>query len=394
MATPYDDEMLKYYYAFKNKQCNRYLHRSHEANFYYCPGDKENPQDLTDAELFLLMPAGEDAQHTWYYVFIRDEEANACWTVEKGKQNKLVDRDFTGDDFQKFAFVPVADDRSYYYILCKGTNHNLFKSHDLMDGHEAIRQKDLHTDDRHRFSLQTRGDVNIPKTEEDPVTNPDDVPTPPAPKEYGDEPSFPERCLIGETLIPFFNVHEDPTSVGPDLVKYQIKNHPYYLYRREQQWRYSSENWKNIPAGERRTETWRWTTGIAESTGKTMQSKTSFTVGAEKGTKATLGLEGLSAESWQSFKVGWEHSLVVTVSENVELWTEKEYEYSVTHEPGQNTTIVVWELTDIWTIVYDPVLSAEFPVETGLLLPKMYPESSVELDNLARSIKAGHLWPG
>lgn len=143
------------------------------------------------------MPAGQDDNYTWYYVFILDEEANACWTIGDNTRDKLQDMEFTGDDYQKFAVIDK--DGSNYHIINKGSGYYLYRSKKKMDAHQPIRQEESPDSDRYKFSFKQLNEVTIPTIPDTPGTDPGELDNPPAPEGYGDIPAFPHS---GDAYIP------------------------------------------------------------------------------------------------------------------------------------------------------------------------------------------------
>lgn len=367
-----NDSRLKNYWAFKNKNSNDYVHRSHQANFYYCV-TKDRPDNTMT---FLLMPAGKDEEYTWYFVFTADPKANPCWTIGTDKKDKLQDGKFNGSDSQRFAFIKVDGQR--YNIFCKGSGMYLYKSKKLMDAHQPIRQSDDPSGkDRFEFEFDKLGEVTIP-TPETPEKDPGQLDDPPKPADYGDLPEFPHEVLVGATLLPFFNVPKDPTAIGPNPINWQITHRPYYIYNRYQQWQYSNNGWINQAEPTQQKFTVTYTEGIEKSQGKQVQEKTSFTIGVDLGTKASLGLEGIGIEASRGFKFQWQKELTVTVCENQTTWSEVTNTYELTFEDAsQGVTYIDWQIYDIWQIVYDKRNRESWDVGTNLRRPEWWPDTAV-----------------
>lgn len=108
--------------------------------------------------------------------------------------------------------------------------------------------------------------------------------------------------------------------------------------------------------------------------GRQVQEKTRFTIGADVGTTAGLSLYGMSVETSRAFKVQWERELTVTVSENLKMWTTKEYSYELKFENGpEGVTYIEWQIYDIWEIVYDSKNGDSWAVGTELRRPEYFP---------------------
>lgn len=364
------DKNLTHYVAFKHD--DSLVHRSHEANFYYLADDSIN-----ETKTFLLMPAGQDDQNTWYYVFTTDPKANECWTMDQS-DDKLQDHAFKGNDYQRFAFVPDGDS---IHIKNKATGQYLFKSDHLMDAHHPIRRAKLPQpgDDMGKFTFKMRSleeAVSIPTLNNTGTVEPGGLARPPAPTAYGDTPSYPAKVLIGEELVPFFMVPSDPTSQG-DLRMWQVNSRPYYVLRREQQWQWDPDVTINmIPNREVDTEV-TVTCGLTKKTVETMETTVGMTFGVSKGTKASVGFEGVNVEASKGFQASFQKSLKVTTT-NESTWSVDVTKSVTTRATSvtQPTTTIPWQLCDLWTIIYDSKNSEDWIVQSELILPLCYPSTA------------------
>lgn len=314
MSDDYDfrkDSKLKHRIALKSD--NGYVHRSHEANFFWYTDIGKTPDDT---ETFLLMPAGKTDGVIWYYFFIADPKVDPCWTIGAKKGDKLSTHPFAGDSNQQFAFEDAGDGK--VYIQNKWSGLYLYRGA-LMDAHHAVRQAPKEDSDKFKFQIKELSQVVMPATANpDDHPQPSDIGNPPYPQQYGDVPLNPDKVLVGETLTPFYMVGSDSACVGYNLRGWQIKNRPYYRLRREQQWQADPSGIINQPDIGKRTDEITETHGIKEQSGKEMQDKTSFMVGVDIGSKSEMGVsfDGITAktETTRAFKMQWQHEVTVTTT--------------------------------------------------------------------------------
>ena len=355
-----NDSNLKYYVHFP-QGTNGNIHRSHEANFYY------TTQDLGVTETFLLMPASQD-NGIWYYVFTTDPQSNACWTLNSSDESeKLEDAAFAGTDYQKFSFENA--DSSHVYILCKGSGKYLYRSDQLMDAHHPIRQSKNKDSSKYFFTVTPRTDmmpVYMPTSAGPQITDSTLLyttrllGTPPFPKSYGDQPAFPAKVFIGETLIPCFQVSEDPSVIGPNLINWQVNYRPYYRYRRDQQFQYAAGSDINIAQGGIQTKTYTYSYGLEKTDSTSLETKTSFLIGYTSNKSATVGTKGVSATASHGFNTQWSRDLTTTISESLTTSENTTVTDSlVVDATNNNVTYIDWQACDIWTIYYDNFTSRQ-----------------------------------
>jgi len=335
---------------------------------------------LGDFETFLLMPAAQDSTRNWYYVFTIASAANGCWTIGTNDGDRLGDSVFTGADNQKFAFEDAGNGK--IHILNKGSGKYLYLSDELYWGYHPIRQSGA-VEVKHLFQLKQRTDmpVSMPAVTGAKVTDPNQLyttallGTPPNPTSLDDYAPPPlAKVLIGETLLPFFNVTVEPEAIG-DLRDWQVKNRPYYRYRREQQ--YQATGSQLIPPGATGTQTFSCTYGVTETTSKTIVEHTGFTFGFNSNHQATMGMKGVSATASHGFSMQWTHEVTTTINESQTESQSGTFTESM-ELPGGTTGVryVAWQVMDIWTIFYGTNVepfSSIIPRDTAL--SRWYPPS-------------------
>lgn len=351
-----NDKNLQYYVRFtymgdKNENTiHRDAHSVMDSNWYWV-SDATGPRNT-----FLLMPAQQDNSGTvWYYVFTTDTESHDCWEIDKDEKDKLRDHSFTGEDNQKFCFEDAGN--GMIHIRNKGTGMYLYRSDDTYESHHPIKQSKDVTSDKHKFKLTFDKPVYMPSTKGAVVTDENALynvtllgPVPVPPK-YNQVPSPPDKVLIGETLLPFFNVSSDPDLIGDNLRKWQVLNRPYYRLRREQQIQVG-EVYNLEPPMEHQT-TWTVQCGMTDEQTDTFVKKTSLQAGFTENRTAGLQFKGISATSSKGFSLQWGIELTVTVSETLSrtgTWSKSD---SFNLNAQEQTTYVVWQACDIWTLFYD-----------------------------------------
>jgi hypothetical protein len=351
-----NDKNLQYYvhitYMGNDDKDNihRDDHPTGDDNYYWVEGGT-GPRNT-----FLLMPAQQDSSNTiWYYVFTTSPDSHDCWEIGSDKKDLLKDHEFTGDDNQKFCFEDAGDGK--IHILNKGSGYYLYRSDDECRGHKPIRQDKDASSSKHKFKLTFDKKVYMPDTEGAKITDENDlysavflgpVPVPPA---YNQVPSPPSKVLIGETLIPFFNVSSDPNMIGDHLRDWQVMNRPYYRFRREQQILVGNEYSLEPPLTQ--DEGWSVQCGMSDTQTDTFMAKTSLQLGFNQNKTAGFDFDGITATKSRGFSLQWQLELSVTVSEALTrtgTWTKSG---SFDLAPEEKTTYVVWQACDIWTLFYD-----------------------------------------
>ena len=368
------DDKLKYYVYFP-QEGNGNINFHSDYHFYM------TMSQLTDAETHLLMPASQDTRN-WYYVFSYTSSANGCWTIGTGDGDRLDDATFTGADNQKWAFEDAGNGK--IWILNKASGKWLYRSNELYYAHHPIRQAGDHDGSEHLFQFKQRTDkpVSMPAVTGAKVTDPNQLytttllGTPPNPTSLNDNTPPPlAKVLIGETLLPFFNVSVDPEVVG-DRRDWQVKNRPYYRYRREQQ--YQATGSHSIPAGGTGTFTHSSSWGIEQTTATSVVEHSGFTFGFNSSHSATMGMKGVSATASRGFSMQWTHDVTTTISESQ---TESQSgTVTETLELTGSTTgllYMAWQVMDIWTVFYGAnVEPYTWSVPRDSVLSKWYPPAA------------------
>jgi hypothetical protein len=249
-----DDVLLKHYVCFA--QDGKVCHREEGDNCYYMLERADN--DLTDRETFLLMPAEftphDDVQY--YFVFTTNSKCGDCWTYPHDNDpmtddgNLLQDYGFHGGQDQQFAFRDNGDGTCC--IINRQTGQALYRSGNKYKGQGHPLRFGTPDDcckSDHIFQIKMRADkpVYMPATlgpqHTDQLYSTALLGCPPAPASFNDLPEFPQKVLIGETLLPFFNVKHDQDFSGSNLMDWQVNNRPYYRFRREQQQQYQNTSY-------------------------------------------------------------------------------------------------------------------------------------------------------
>jgi hypothetical protein len=356
-----NDKNLQYYVRFMYKgnddedTIHRDAHPTMDDNYYWV-NDGTGPKNT-----FLLMPAEQDSSNRiWYYVFTTSPDSNDCWEVHDKKGDKLEDHTFTGKNDQKFCFEDAGD--GMIHILNKGTGMYLYRSDDEYEGHNPIRQDKGADSDKHKFKLIFDKMVYMPNTEGATTTDENELynitllgPVP-VPTAYQEVPDPPPKVLIGETLIPFFNVSSDPDMIGDNLRDWQVMNRPYYRLRREQQIQVGQVH--NLASGASETWSWEVSYGMSDTETDTFVKKTSLQAGFTQNKTAGLQFMGISATNSRGFSLQWELDLTVTVSEALTYTgTLTETDTFNLDPKGQQITYIVWQACDIWTLYYDDYIN-------------------------------------
>ena len=361
MSTTYsiqDDNYLRYYVSFAhNNNAGDNIRRDGDENFYY----------ISDtADIFLLMPAQQETGTNWYYVFRTN--SHYCWTIGSDNSDLLEDHSFTGDDNQKFCFEDAGNGN--VYIVNKGSGKSLYKSSNKYESlprfpDTTVRQGN-DRNSHHVFTVKpnTAMPVYMPSTLGNQLT--DDQKSclyltsllgiPPSPLGLNQQPAFPPKVLIGETLLPFFNVKDDPSKIGTDLVEWQISNHPYYRYRREQQQQYHSSSYINqAQASVVETKTISYTYGLSTNDSASLETSTSFQLGFTSNHEASCGFgDVISATSSHGFNAQWERDVTLTVSYSVTQSASYTVTDTITVDSTQgDVAFITWQACDIWTLYYD-----------------------------------------
>lgn len=353
-----EDQNLRYYASFtymsddNENTIHRDDHSTMDDNWYWL-------NDGTGSRnTFLLMPAQQDSGGTiWYYVFTTSTDSHDCWGIDNDEKAKLRDHSFTGEDNQKFCFEDAGD--GMIHIRNKGTSMYLYRSDDTYEKHHPIRQNKSATSDKHKFRLTFALDtpVYMPSTSGAVITDENElynvrllgpVPVPPA---YNEVPPPPPKVVIGETLLPFFNVSSDPDMIGNNLRKWQVMNRPYYRFRREQQIQVG-ENYNLEPPLKEEHE-WSVQCGMSDEKTDTFTGKISLQAGFTEDKTAGFQFMGITATSSRGFSLQWELELTLTVSETLmhtETWSESG---RFVLDAEEETTYVKWQACDIWTLFYD-----------------------------------------
>lgn len=356
-----DDQNLQYYVRFtymgddNNNSIHRDDHTTMDNNWYWLK------KGIGSRNTFLLMPAYQDSPGAiWYYVFTTSTDSNDCWGIDNDEKDKLRDHSFTGEDNQKFCFEDAGD--GMIHIRNKGTGMYLYRSDDTYESHHPIKQNKSATSDKHKFkltpALEDYPPVYMPEMEvgitdeeksklyTDSLLGP--VPYPPA---YNEVPPPPPKKVIGETLLPFFNVSSDPDLIGNDLRQWQVMNRPYYRFRREQQIQVGKAY--NLEPPMKVEDKWSVQCGMSDEVTDTLRGKIGLQVGFSADKTAGFQLMGITATSSLGFRTQWELELTLTVSETLTrtgAWSKSgSYELDV----EEKTTYVVWQACDIWTLFYD-----------------------------------------
>lgn len=359
-----EDQNLKYYVHFtymgddNNNSIHRDDHSTMDDNWYWL---KEG-RGLRNT--FLLMPAQQDSGGTiWYYVFTTSTDSHDCWGIGNDEKDKLRDHSFTGEDNQQFCFEDAGDGiDGMIHIRNKGTGMYLYRSDDTYEKHHPIKQNKSATSDKHKFKLTPDSEdylpVFMPETE-DGITDEDKLklykdsllgplPVPPA---YNEAPSPPPKVVIGETLLPFFNVSSDPDLIGNNLRKWQVMNRPYYRFRREQQIQVGEIY--NLEPPMKEEHQWSVKCGMSDEETKTFTGKISLQAGFTFDKTAGFQFMGITATSSRGFSTQWGLDLTLTVSKTLthtKTWEESDI---FVLDAEEKTTYVVWQACDIWTLFYD-----------------------------------------
>lgn len=363
MTTTYsiqDDNNLRYYVSFEYKNtAGDNIRHNGDDNFYYISGT---------ADTFLLMPAQQETGTNWYYVFRTNAKNNDCWSIGSDDHNYLVDKEFTGDDSQKFCFEDAGNGN--VYIINKGSGLSLYRSTDkyknLPKFPDTIIRQSNDSDSAHFFTVKQKTDmpVYMPSSIGNQLTDDEKsrmyltslLGVPPPPPGYNQQPDFPPKVLIGETLLPFFNVKTDPSVIGSDLGNWQVNNRPFYRYRREQQQQYQPSSVINqAKASVVETKSITYQCGIEATESTSLEQKTSFQLGFTSNHEASCGLGDLiSATSSHGFNAQWGRDVTITISDSV----TQSASYTITETLSIDSTcsavtFVKWQACDIWTIYYD-----------------------------------------
>jgi len=376
MSNDYDfrnDGNLKYRIALNSVK--GYVHRSHEANFFWYTDKGKQPNDT---EIFLLMPAEKNDGVVWYYIFIADAEVDPCLTIGSKTNEKLGTDSFNGGSNQQFSFEDTGDNK--VYIKSKGSGLYLYRGA-LMDAHYAVRQASKKDSDDYKFQIERLSQVIMPATANpESHPKPGNIGDPPYPEKYGDIPNT-KTVFVGETLIPFYMVGSDSACVGNNLRSWQINNRPYYCLKREQQWRLDPKGIINQPDIAHRTEKIKVSSGIEQQSGTVMQKKTGFSVGMDFGNKSEMGVtfDGITAktETTRAFKIQWQNEVTITTTESTKIWETTERELIIDYETvSGGFTYIYWVLTDIWTLLSGEDTSDSWEVMTVLSQPTTFPKSA------------------
>lgn len=353
-----NDPNLKYYVRFEymgngeSHSIHRDDHEKKDDNYYWLDENKG------DRNTFLLMPAQQDSTgQNWYYVFTTSNDSNDCWEIGDDEHDKLHDHKFTGDDDQKFCFEDIGNGE--IRIRNKNSNMTLYRSDSTYESHHPIMQ-DKTTNDKHRFKLIMNKDKPVyipeiaspnPNATQDNLYKDTLIGPIPNPSYYNESPPAPPKVYIGETLLPFYNVSSDPDCTGGDLRDWQVKNRPYYRFRREQQ----MVNFRtyNVQPPAKETKIVEFSCGMEKSETDEYTKTTGFQLGYTHSKEAGLEYAGASAKKSSGFSMQWQSELVTTVSETLAYTDNLKYTDTLEIDPEVPTTYIQWQVDDIWTLFFD-----------------------------------------
>ncbi len=357
-----DDSLLKYYVCFE--QSGKVCHREEGDNCYYMT--EKADKDLTDRETFLLMLAEVTHDARYYFVFTTNSKCNDCWTYPHDNNpmtddgNLLQDHGFHGGQEQQFEFRDNGNGTCC--IISRKTNQALYRSGNKYKGQgHPLR---LSTSDDcgksdHVFKIKMRTDkpVYMPATLGPQHTGQLYSTTllgyPPVPTCLNDLPAPPQKVLIGETLLPFFNVKHDDDFSGSNLMDWQVNNRPYYRFRREQQ--QQARLCVNIAQGPSQRKTISYECGVSMSESSSIETHTGFSFDYSSTHTASIGItKNIKAEASKGFNAQWERDVTVTLSEeitqSINITVEEVLNFP---ETAGGITWIRWLAVDIWTIYYD-----------------------------------------
>ena len=190
--------------------------------------------------------------------------------------------------------------------------------------------------DNQQFKLVKRGNITVPSIAASSV-DPFDIDFPGNAKIQSLDdvpPSATQPVLVGETLIPFLFVNDGLQHV-------QVKQSPYYIFRREQYWR--REHYYKHNGGSAVTKTITLERGLTQNDAVTIETITSIQISANAG----FNYKGITATiAGQVSK-----SLKVSSTSSTTVMTKRTETISRTYPAGSEFAEAQWVLVDRYTIL-------------------------------------------
>lgn len=358
-----------------------YVQYDPKHNYFYFSQDK----GLSSCNL--LMPASDPESDVPCFYIFNWESQNKCldsngtwsppraWQTESDHEKSLVvTKDFTGQKNQQFILEPRPG--GGYYIRSAHSMFYLYESTAENHGHHCLRQYPNERSSKAAFVLHLIDAVNVPDCQglvRNPELNP--IEPPPSPKDVDDIPPMPQPVLLGETLLPFYQVEKDPRAVG-NLRLFQVGQKQYYKLAREQCWKLNGRPY-SVPPQTMLTYEIRQEVGVTKEQQDMLVRHTGFTLGMNNGRTAGVSIDGESESRTRSFEGTFEHDTTstITITDKVEAQLTRRIEVQFYNKDCQSLSLY-WVLTDVWSI---EGLHWENPTTLGLFT-SFPPDTSVTSD--------------
>jgi Insecticidal Crystal Toxin, P42/Ricin-type beta-trefoil lectin domain-like len=283
-----------------------------------------------DNHHFLLVPLDDG-----YFCIVARHSGKGLAVSEVSQDNdaRIVQYDYTGGLNHQFRLKDAGG--GFWGIIARHSNKGLAVYERSTDNDALIVQWDYINQDNHQFKLVERGNISLPTITPSSIT-PFDIDFPATVKIQSLDdvpPAQTSPVLVGETLLPFLFIKDG-------LPKVQVKDSPYYIFRREQYWKrdyYYHHNGASSLTKEISVER-----GLTQNDAHTIESVTGIQVSPKAEfafTDITLGISGQIS-----------YSLKVTTTTSTTSMEKTVEKFSRTYPAGEEVAEAIWSFRDHYTI--------------------------------------------
>jgi hypothetical protein len=284
-----------------------------------------------DNQHFLFMPLDGG----YFCIVARHSgKAFAVYGISQDNDAGIVQYEFTEKWNHQFRLKDAGS--GFWGIIARHSDKGLAVYEGSLDNDALIVQWDYVIQDNHQFRLIERGNIPLPAIRSS-TTLPFNIDFPATAKiqDLDDVPlAQTTPVLVGETLLPFLFVKDGTPKV-------QVKNSPYYAFRREQYWKrdyYYKHNGASTV-----TQTVSVERGLTQNDATTIETVTSLQISP----KAEFAFKGITLGISSQIS----DSLKVTKTSSTTLISRRVETISRNYAAGPQFAEAIWVLVDRYTIL-------------------------------------------